>query len=85
MSVIVLHGSRMVNRQAAHEELVNAFGLTDGAHLTLLTLAEALRALPSGTRVIWQGYGAAVDMLGDYADRIEAVLTKADNLDLETD
>lgn len=84
MTIIVLHGSAMTDHTAAHRELARAFGFPDWYGANLDALADLLRDHPKAT-VIWQGYGMAVAQIGDYADRIEAVIGAFDHLDLQTD
>lgn len=81
---ILLHGSLMLDRASANREIERAFGLPDHSITSPESLRDVLAAHPPA-RIVWQGYGAAVAALGVYVDRIEAVLSGLDQLDLDID
>lgn len=81
---VLLHGSLMVDRASMNREIERAFGLPERSITSPESLPAALATHPPA-RVIWQGHGAAVAALGQYADRVEAALVGLDELDLDID
>lgn len=84
MKTVVLHGPLMTGRDAAHREIARTLGIPEFEGKHLEALPPLLAGLPP-MRIIWQGRGHAAEVLGDYADRIEAMLGTPDHLTLETD
>ena len=76
MTVVVIEGSRMTSRAAAHAHIAEALDFPMYYGKNLDALADCLSEVPRDTIIVIHDPNAARDALGEYADDLFGVFSE---------